>query len=244
MGRITTFAAGPRTRWVVIAAWVLLALALGPLQPKLQAIAADESDAFEAASAESTRVSNLIEQRFGEGSEVGTVIAYTRDGGLTAEDPERITAEMTSLCTSRTIPSLVRVITPFGMPCGDLSESIAPASPPVGPVSTDNTPARVTVQTSDDAPDAVVRDVATIRALVPDPDADGLRAYVTGQTAFAADQSASFEGIDETLLAITAVLILVLLLGVYRSPVAALVPLLIVSIAYVVAAGIVYGLAE
>src|SRR5215210_4694301 len=100
MGRITTFAAGPRSRWVVIAVWVLLAASLAPLQPKLQAIAADESDAFEAASAESTQVSDLIESRFGEGSEVGTVIAYTRDGGLTADDTQRITAEMTSLCDS------------------------------------------------------------------------------------------------------------------------------------------------
>ena len=54
---------------------------------------------------------------------------------------------------------------------------------------------------------------------------------MTGEAAFAADQSAAFEGIDETLLAITAALILVLLLVVYRSPIAAAVPLAIVSLA-------------
>jgi len=244
MGRITKFAVGPRSKWLVIGAWVLVAIALAPLQPRLQDEAADESDAFQAASAESTRASDLIDQRFGEGSEVNTVVAYTRDGGLTSEDNARITAEMTSLCDSRTIPTLVRVITPFGLACGDLSESIAPSSPAVGPVSRDGTTALVTIQSRDDATDAVVRDVATIRQLVPDPDADGLRAYVTGETAFAADQSASFEGIDETLLLITAVLILVLLLAVYRSPIAAMIPLGIVSLAYLIAAGAIYGLAK
>src|SRR5215208_3989742 len=236
MGRITKFAVGPRSKWLVIGAWVLVAIALAPLQPRLQDEAADESDAFQAASAESTRASDLIDQRFGEGSEVNTVVAYTRDGGLTSEDNARITAEMTSLCDSRTI-------TTFGLACGDLSESIAPSSPAVGPVSRDGTTALVTIQSRDDATDAVVRDVATIRQLVPDPDADGLRAYVTGETAFAADQSASFEGIDETLLLITAVLILVLLLAVYRSPIAAMIPLAIVSLAYLIAAGAIYGLA-
>ena len=89
-----------------------------------------------------------------------------------------------------------------------------------------------------------MRDVAAIRAIVPDPDAQGLRAYVTGEAAFAADQSAAFEGIDETLLAVTLVLVLVLLLAIYRSPVLALVPLLVVGIAYLVAAALVYALAN
>ena len=81
-----------------------------------------------------------------------------------------------------------------------------------------------------------MRDVAATRAIVPDPDAPGLRAYVTGEAAFAADQAAALEGIDETLLAVTLVLILVLLLAIYRSPVLALVPLVVVGVAYLVAA--------
>ena len=37
---------GRRTRWMVIGAWVLVALALAPLQPRLQDAAADENEAF------------------------------------------------------------------------------------------------------------------------------------------------------------------------------------------------------
>ena len=59
---------------------------------------------------------------------------------------------------------------------------------------------------------------------------------MTGEAGFAADQAAALEGIDETLLVGTLVLVLVLLLLIYRSPVIALVPLFVVGIAYMVAA--------
>ena len=64
---------------------------------------------------------------------------------------------------------------------------------------------------------------------------------MTGEAGFAADQAAALEGIDETLLIATLVLVLVLLLLIYRSPVIALVPLFVVGIAYLVAAGVVYA---
>src|SRR6478609_9243563 len=98
MDRLAQLATGRRTRWVILTAWVVLALGLAPLQGALQRAAADESDAFVAASAESTRTAQLIEQRFQEGTEVNTVIAYQRAGGLTGEDRTRIEADAQAMC--------------------------------------------------------------------------------------------------------------------------------------------------
>ena len=67
---------------------------------------------------------------------------------------------------------------------------------------------------------------------------------MTGEAGFTADASEAYEGIDGTLLAITLLLVLVLLLATYRSPVVALVPLLVVGLAYLIAAGVVYALLE
>ncbi len=64
------------------------------------------------------------------------------------------------------------------------------------------------------------------------------RAYVTGEAAFAADQSAALEGIDETLLLVTLALVIVILLLIYRSPIVALVPVFVVGVAYVVASAL------
>ena len=109
--------------------------------------------------------------------------------------------------------------------------------------SSDGSVALAGVLMSDDSTPTAEAAVAAIRATVPPPggDATGLRAYVTGEAGFEADRSAAVEGIDETLLLVTVAVLLVLLLAIYRSPLVALVPLLVVGLAYLVAAGVTYG---
>ena len=96
----------------------------------------------------------------------------------------------------------------------------------------------------DDSTPVAEQAVAVIRDVVPPPegDATGLRAWVTGEAGFEADRSAAVEGIDETLLPSPWSSLLVLLLAIYRSPLVALVPLVVVVLAYLVAAGVTYGL--
>ena len=95
-----------------------------------------------------------------------------------------------------------------------------------------------------DDTESVAADVAAIRALLPGPDGDPLRSYVTGEAGFDADRSAAVEGLDGTLLAITGVLVLVLMLLTYRSPLIAALMLGVVAIAYLIATGLVYGLVQ
>ena len=81
-------------RWAVIGAWLLLALAMLPLQGPLQSRAADESDTFLARGSESAEAKRVIDEQFRAGSESAAIIAYFRDGGLTFDDRQRITADM------------------------------------------------------------------------------------------------------------------------------------------------------
>jgi RND superfamily putative drug exporter len=240
MRAIARLATGRRSKWVVIAAWIVAALVALPFQSKLQTLASDESGAFESRDAESTRVGTLIEQRFPGGRETTTTVLYAREAAFSPPDAERVAADAAKLCRLKP----VRVLTPVQLPCGEVPPLMPPQSAGLTSEAQDQTTQFTTVWTGDDATEAVVRDVAAIRAVVPDPDAGGLRAYVTGEAAFAADQAAALEGIDETLLAVTLVLILVLLLAIYRSPLLALVPLLVVGAAYLVAAAVVYALAQ
>ena len=46
LAALSSLTASARSRWVVIGAWVVLALAMVPLQGPLQSRAADESDTF------------------------------------------------------------------------------------------------------------------------------------------------------------------------------------------------------
>ena len=127
-----------------------------------------------------------------------------------------------ALCNPQQIPDIVRVITPVQLACGELPPITPPQSSTIKPTSEDQTTQLVTVWTSDDATETVVRDVADDARR--SARRRGMRAYVTGEAGFAADQAAALEGIDETLLAVTLALVLVLLLLIYRTPIVALVP--------------------
>jgi len=227
----------------VIAAWVLAAVALGTFQPKLQHRAQDESETFKARSSESTTVHNLLDRQFPEGGSATSVIAYLAPhGSVQAQTPEigRQTAE---ICGTPTIPDLKGVGTPDGRVCGEIGHEGQPEHPPSALSSdTPQSMALMSVVTSDDDTESVVRDVDAIRAITPGPGGHALRSYVTGKAGFDADRAKAVEGIDGTLLAITGGLVLVLMLVIYRSPLIAGVMLGVVTLAYLIATGLVYML--
>ena len=59
LGHISRLAAGRRSRWVVIGAWLALAVAMIPFQAKLQERAADESETFMARGSDSLAAEQL-----------------------------------------------------------------------------------------------------------------------------------------------------------------------------------------
>ena len=68
----------------------------------------------------------------------------------------------------------------------------------------------------------------------------GLQIWVTGDAGFSADFEEVFGSLDARLLLATVLLVLVLLGAIYRSPVIAIMPLLVVFAAYSVAQGLIY----
>jgi RND superfamily putative drug exporter len=241
LARLAALSAGRRSKWLVIGAWVVLAVACAPLQPKLQERAADESDTFLVRGSESLEAKRVIDERFRSAREAAAVIVYFRDGGITSADRRRIDADAVALCRSGAIPTLTRVGTPYRMACGKTDPlDVGPAVQ----ISSDASVALGAALMSDDSTPVAEEAVAAIRRVVPPPEGDrtGLRAYVTGEAGFEADRSAAVEGIDETLLGVTVLVLLALLLAIYRSPLVALVPLAVVTLAYLVAAGVTYGL--
>ncbi|RBO82949.1 MMPL family transporter [Nocardia puris] len=78
---------------------------------------------------------------------------------------------------------------------------------------------------------ALTDEIARIRAAVGDGLPAELKAQVTGGPAFGADIADSFSGANTTLLLVTALVVALLLIVTYRSPVLWLIPLLIVGFA-------------
>jgi RND superfamily putative drug exporter len=244
-GRIAVLALGRRARWVVIGAWVALAVALAGFQPKLQQRAGDESETFRTRGADSTQAHALLDSRFAEGGDSTAVLAYVYDRGSIYTQAPRAIADLEKICASDSLPALKGAAAPDAVLCGDVGHGLGPRT---GPSAFSNDTPESTVLLSvvngRDDTESVVRDVAGIRKILPGPNASPLRSYVTGQAGFDADRSAAVEGIDGTLLAITGLLVLVLMLLTYRSPAIAALMLGVVAIAYIVATGAVYGLVE
>lgn len=240
---LPAIAAARRYRWAVIGAWLLLAALALPLQGPLTVVAADESETFQVRGSESAVANRLVDEAFRTGSETAAVIAYHRPGGLTDDDGRRADRDARQLCESGAIPSLTLVGTPYQLACGQVDPlSMSPGRSLL--MSGDQEVILATALMTDESTPAVEQAVRAIRDVVPPPngDATGLRAFVTGPAGFDADASDAVKGINEILLAVTVGILLVLLLAIYRSPLIALVPLVVVALAYLVAGGLVYGL--
>lgn len=106
-----------------------------------------------------------------------------------------------------------------------------------GPIpSEDGQAALVVVPLDADAMEANGPDIVEDLRGATDGLVPGTESYVTGAAGFSADVAGSFEGADFRLLAATAIVVAVLLLITYRSPVLWLVPLLVIALADRVAA--------
>jgi RND superfamily putative drug exporter len=197
---------------------------------------------------DSLEAERLQDERFSLGNEVVTTVVYElprADGAYLGGQDQRIAEHARAICESDAIPDLRAVFSPEGPICDhrDRSLDIGPASPP-SQVSDDGRLALTTVLTDQDDTTSVVRDVTAIREIVGTAEGgeDAATVHVSGAGGFEADRSLAVEGIDGTLLAITVTLILVLLLAIYRSPLTAAVPVVVVAAAYLVAAGATWAL--
>jgi putative drug exporter of the RND superfamily len=228
MSALASFVTGRRTKWVVVALWFVGVFALSPLASKLADVTNDETASFLPEDAESTQVQELLKERFPGGETTIGLLVYRREGGLTDADRAKIARD------ARRVDDAIPVTQPAQVP-------FSAAAPP-GLVS-ENGEAAYTVVTVPLDFDRVADWGKESRELVGDG-GGGLEVYVTGDLGLWADFEEVFGEIDTTLLLATIVLVLVLLGAIYRAPLIAVIPILVVGLAYQVATGFIYLYAE
>jgi MMPL family len=229
MGALARIVTGRRSKWLVVLVWLVLILPFGALGGKLADATDNRTESFLPAEAESTEALLLQEQRFPGGESVSGLIVYRRAGGLT--DTDRAEIESDAGRAAEAIPLQGPAVIPF-----------AATSPPEL-VSPDGDLAYTIVAVPDDN-DRLAEWGTDLRGAVHEDSPDGLEVYVTGGLGFNADFEEVFGDLDAKVLLVTVSLVVVLLLLIYRSPVIALIPLVVVGIAYTIARGLVYLYAE
>jgi RND superfamily putative drug exporter len=225
---VAAFVAGRRGKWVVIAAWLVLAVIFAPLGSKLADKTDNQTESFLPKDAESTQVVRILDKQFPGGQTFTGLIVYHRPGGLTAQDRAKIVAD--ARAADAKLPLVGKPVVPFqpGAPAGLVS--------PKGDLA-------YTVVAVPDNQDKLPEWGKELRKITG-KGSGGLRVYVTGNLGFQTDFEEVFGSVDTKLLLATVLLVLVLLGAIYRSPLIALIPLVVVGFAYSVAQGLIYLYAD
>ncbi|MFE6910104.1 MMPL family transporter [Streptomyces erythrochromogenes] len=220
--------AGRWVPWLVIGLWLVLAAGMVPLSGKLSSVTTDSAVDTLPASAESTKVAVLDDSLPG-GDNNTFVFVYHRASGMT--DADRATVERHYDTLAKRYPPKATAA------AGAEDDEGSPTSP-----STDRKAMMFTldVSTTYGAPEDIVgplRDAAKDRP-------SGLELDVTGPAAIDGDMDAVFDGIDVQVLLTTIVVVTLLLILTYRSPVLWIIPLVAVGAAALTAMGTVYLLVK
>jgi putative drug exporter of the RND superfamily len=211
---------GRRTKWLVLVAWVVLLAAFAPLGSQLADETNDETESFLPDSAESTEVVRLLDEEFEGGQTVNGLLVYERPGGLTPRDRLKIRAD-----------------------AREAADLLPLSRPPVGPVFSRDRDVALTTLTLPDDNDKLGEWGNDLKDAIGEG-SGGLRIYLSGDLGFNADAEEVFSSIDTRLLLATTLLVLVLLGAIYRSPVIAVIPLVVVGFAYGIAQGFIYLYAQ
>jgi RND superfamily putative drug exporter len=227
--RLARIVAGRRSKWGVIAVWIVAVAVLAPLGAKLSDVTTDDTSAFLPAGAESTEVQHLLKQRFAGGETAVGLIVYHRAGGLTAADRAKIVRD------ARAIDHAIPVTRP----------AVAPFTPgaPRDLVSPRGDTAYTVISVPLEFKKLADWGKAARKAVHSGPHG-GLAIYVTGDLGLNADFQEVFGSVDAKLVIASVLLVIVLLGAIYRAPLIALIPIVVVGLAYQAASGFIYLYAD
>jgi len=246
--RLADAVTGPRGRWLVIAAWLLLGVAGWLGHEKIGEVTAAGQSSFLPSNSESTRAIEALETGGGNGAgageEVPTVIVFAReDGPLSAADRVAI-GRLGDRLNKLGITGATPIVDPFSADSSASLGEVADRAKGIGPLSRDGEAALIVLALNAGDRGAVTDGVERLRQFLAGHAIPGVDSYVTGPGGIAADLEQVAEEASETLLIATLSLVLILLLLVYRAPPLALLPLVVVGAAYLVATGIAYLLID
>jgi putative drug exporter of the RND superfamily len=234
-GTFAQLPGGRRTKFAVVAVWVLILIAIGPLSGKFEDAQENDPVDYLPGKAESVKTIEQLDG-FPSDGEADAITVFHRDGGLTTGDRAAIEQVRTAINT-RIQPEIN----------AERADTVAKTRQPLisrdGSTALLTTPITVPDEATGDAEDLLTDTPEEIKAEL-DSLPSGLQAKVTGPAGFSADAVDVFNDINGTLLLTSAALVLVLLIVIYRSPIFWIIPFFSVLLAEVTTRGLGYLIAE
>lgn len=236
--------AGKRSKWVTLCVWILIALALNLLWPAV----GDKEDNNAANLKEdvpSVMAEAMADKEFPSNGGVPALVVWHKENGLNEEDRTKL-QELTASLESDPLPYQTFVVPFHQLPPQALNAQLSEdQSTLVMPVFFDED------QETDQLKEGTAElEKRSEQLLGSNPfhaavqSGDGISARVTGPVGISIDATGLFEDADVSLMIATVLLVLILLLLIYRSPILALIPLVAVGFAYMVTSPILGFMAD
>lgn len=231
--RMAGWVAGKRTKWVTLAVWIILIGAFTAIWPSVNSVE-DNTAANLSDSRPSVQAGLVAAREFPSGDSVPALVVWQRLGGLTDEDFSYI-QQLSQSLESKPLPEQTSIVPLHTMPLPALKAQASDnGSTLVMPIFFSNKADTDHLKASMEQLKAQVK--GELKSSPFEVSALGskaeLSAHVTGPVGIVIDATGLFASADVSLLLGTVLIVLVLLLLLYRSPVLALIPLIGVGFAY------------
>jgi len=218
-------------RALIIAFWVIAAVVLFLFAPKLSEVGVTDESQFLPQDTQSAEAKRLLDEKFTTGTEMpsssGIVIIYNAEG-LTSSDMQEAQSIHDWLVSGSAPQAITQVVSIYENAV--LRSTL---------ISTDQTTMMMSVSFSasalaDTTSSAVEQIENYLQQNYPESNV-----YFTGETGLYHDLFTSVQQTIDRTTIVTVVLVAILLLIIYRSPIAALVPLIAIGCSFAVARGVV-----
>jgi len=231
---IDKWVAGKTSRWVTLLIWLVAAWLLNTFAPPISNEVVNNAPPL-ADTKPSVQACELAAREYPNAEDASALFVWHRQGGLSNNDLQRI-QQFTERLSAHPVPFQTSVPPLHQMPLQDLKSRLSEdGSTIVSPVffskSAQTNEWKEGVEQAKEEATALFG--SDPFAVATDSSTD-LNARVTGPVGIQIDATGLFGQTDKTLLIGTVLLVLVLLLLIYRSPILALTPLVAVGIAYFV----------
>jgi RND superfamily putative drug exporter len=220
---------GPVTKWLVLLFWLAALFISLPFAQKLTDVQDNQAQSWLPGSAESTRALAKLDA-FQDQNDIPTSIVYKRSSGLTPQDLQAITEQTARVQELKG----ARSVGPDGQP---LPAAALITRSQDGQVAM----ATVTFNFGKNGWNDLPATADQIHEIAKIP---GVTVHLAGPGGQAADSAEAFKGLDGTLILWTGLVVIVILLLTYRSPVLWLLPIMSAGIALMSSQAVIYFLAK
>lgn len=234
---------GKNTRWIVASLWIIFAVVFALIFPQINSVenyvGEEIPDTYT-----SVQAGGIIEEQFSSNSGIPLLITWYKDAGLTEADLTNIQQLYKQLAEDpldgqQTLPPFHEM--PVQALMGAVSENGKAVVTPV-------------FFSPDKNSDVLKENLANIKERTEaqfgenpyetNLDDDGLHARFSGPVGISIDATDLFKSADFQLMVATVLIILIILLVIYRSPILAIIPLVVVGIAYLVVSPLLGAMAD